>query len=300
MTHLKKIALGILCAYSCIFFSSAAAPLTVKPTDNKIEIIELEALGEDEDDISPAEQFYIDSLSLYNNPAAELYSFSWTSERLNPYRIKIDSMPDSVHIDCRDFVYPLSSNRITSNFGMRRYRYHYGIDLGVTIGDTIRASFGGKIRIINYEAKGYGHYIVIRHDNGLETIYAHLSGVLVTINQQVKAGDPIGLAGNTGHSTGPHLHYEIRFLGNAFNPTKLIDFTKKELYTKEYCIVKKDTYSHKKELNSIAQARYHKVRSGNTLSSISRRYGVSVKQLCKLNKIRPTTKLRVGQKIRYK
>lgn len=241
-----------------------------------------------------------DTIDIYSNPACALYNYSWTSERLNPYRIKIDSLPDSVFVDCKDFIYPLRSSHVTSSFGMRNYRYHYGIDLGVKLGDTIRATFSGKVRIVDYERKGYGHYVVLRHDNGLETVHAHLLEVLVKINQTVKAGDVIALGGNTGHSTGPHLHYEIRFLGNAFNPTKLIDFSSQKLRQKEFYITKKDTYSHSQELKALSEARYHKVRSGDNLSKIARRYGVTVKQLCKLNKISSNTILRVGRKIRYR
>lgn len=243
---------------------------------------------------------YSDLDTLITFPAAELYNYTWTSERLNPYRIKIDSLPDSTMINCLDFVYPTESNRITSNFGMRRYRYHYGIDLGLAVGDTVRATFGGTIRIVDYESKGYGHYIVIRHNNGLETVSAHLSKVLVDLNQEVKAGEPIGLGGNTGRSTGPHLHYEIRFLGNAFDPNKLINFSQKSVKTELYCLTRTQTYSHKKEIDALAEARYYKVRSGDTLSKIANRHGTSVSRLCKLNNIRSTSVLRIGQNIRYR
>ncbi len=241
---------------------------------------------------------YNDSLSHY--PAYELYNYSWSHDRLNPYRIKIDSLPDSVYIHCADFVYPTKSNRITSSFGMRRSRYHYGIDIGLQMYDTIYASFDGRVRIVDYERKGYGHYVVIRHNNGLETISAHLSRVHVKNNQEVKAGDPIGLGGNTGRSTGPHLHYEIRFLGNAFNPTKLIDFANKTLVNDQYYITQRETYSHKKELDALAMAAYHTVRSGDTLSRIAQRHGTSVRRLCQLNGIKETSILRIGQRIRYR
>ena len=286
------------CLFLCGLFNYSYAISPVFEDNDSISFFELDDIDAHRDFVATKQ--FIDSIDIYSNPACELYNYSWTSERLNPYRIKIDSLPDSVFIDCTDFVYPLQSNRITSNFGMRRYRYHYGIDLGVKVGDTIRATFGGKVRIVDYERKGYGHYVVIRHNNGLETVYAHLSEVLVDINQTVTAGDIIALGGNTGHSTRPHLNYEIRFLGNAFNPTKLIDFGTKHLRKKEYYITRKDTYSHSQELKALAQARYHKVKPGDNLSKIARRYGVTVKQLCRLNKISTNTILRVGRKIRYR
>jgi len=297
MSNLKLFLIGSL--FLSGFFNCSYAISPVLDENDSTEFFELDDIDTHKDFVS-TKSFVRDTIDIYSNPACELYNYSWTSERLNPYRIKIDSLPDSVFVNCTDFVYPLRSNHVTSNFGMRKYRYHYGIDLGVKIGDTIRATFGGKVRIVDYERKGYGHYLVIRHDNGLETVYAHLLEVLVNINQTVKAGDIIALGGNTGHSTGPHLHYEIRFLGNAFNPTKLIDFETKHLCKKDFYIVKKETFSHVQELKAISQARYHKVRPGDNLSKIARRYGVTVKQLCKLNKMRPNTVLRVGKKIRYK
>ncbi len=243
----------------------------------------------------------IDSLAQYLNPAAELYRFSWTSERINPYGVKIDSIPDSTSIDISDFVYPLESNRITSRFGQRGYRWHYGNDIGVNIGDTIRSTFAGRVRIVDYERRGYGRYVVIRHNNGLETVYAHLSRALCVINQDVKAGEAIGLGGNTGRSTGPHLHYEIRFLGNAFNPSKLVDFQEKiAVSDSTFLITLAETYSHNAALKELMKAKFHTVRSGDTLSGIAHRYGTTVSRLCKLNGISSKKILRIGQKIRYR
>lgn len=134
-------------------------------------------------------------------------------------------MPDSCVIDCSTFVLPMDSmTRVTSKYGPRRRRMHKGIDLKVQIGDTIRAAFDGKVRIKNFERRGYGYYLVIRHPNGLETVYGHLSKFLVGVNDIVRAGDPIALGGNTGRSTGSHLHFETRFLGQAINPADIIDF----------------------------------------------------------------------------
>ena len=150
-------------------------------------------------------------------PADELYG-EWTNEWVNPFRGKKVDMPDSCVIDCSTFVLPMDSmTRVTSKYGPRRRRMHKGIDLKVQIGDTIRAAFDGKVRIKNFERRGYGYYLVIRHPNGLETVYGHLSKFLVGVNDIVRAGDPIALGGNTGRSTGSHLHFETRFLGK--NPT---------------------------------------------------------------------------------
>ncbi|MBF0976287.1 MAG: M23 family metallopeptidase, partial [Bacteroidetes bacterium] len=102
----------------------------------------------------------------------------------------------------------------------RRRRYHYGTDIGLKVGDSIVSVFDGTVRIVSYDAHGYGNYIVVRHNNGLESLYAHLSQTIAVENQKVKAGELIGLGGNTGRSTGPHLHFEFRFLGNPFNTKK--------------------------------------------------------------------------------
>lgn len=109
----------------------------------------------------------------------------------------------------------------TSNYGWRRRRMHRGVDLSLHIGDTIRAAFSGKVRLTRYERRGYGYYVIIRHGNGLETIYGHLSKFLVKPDQIVKVGEPIALGGNTGRSTGPHLHFETRYLGMDINPNKI-------------------------------------------------------------------------------
>ena len=116
---------------------------------------------------------------------------------------------------------------------------HKGIDLKVQIGDTIYAAFDGKVRLTKYERKGYGYYTILRHENGLETVYGHLSKFLVKPDQYVKAGDPIALGGNTGRSTGPHLHFETRFMGYAINPDAIFDFTNKTTQTDSYTFNKK-------------------------------------------------------------
>ena len=142
------------------------------------------------------------------------------------------------------------------------------------------ASFVGTVRIVEYETRGYGHYIVIRHNNGLETLYAHLSKPLVRVNQEVTAGQLIGLGGSTGRSTGPHLHFEFRFLGNAFNTGKIIDYSTERCFADSYCITKSETFRHKADVERFNQMKYHRVRQGETLSYIAKRYGTTVKRIC--------------------
>ncbi len=236
-------------------------------------------------------------------PSSDIYGFSWTSESLNPYKIKIEDLPDSTWVDCSGFVFPVvraCENKVTSNFGARRRRYHYGTDIGLKVGDTIVSAFDGTVRIVDYEARGFGHYIVVRHNNGLESLYAHLSKPLVKVNQKVSAGELIGLGGNTGRSTGPHLHLEFRFLGNAFNTNKIIDYASESCHAENYCITKNETFRHKADVDKLKQSRYHKVRQGETLSHIAKRYGTTVNNLCRLNHISRTTIIRPGRAIRYR
>ena len=252
-----------------------------------------------------------------------LYANDWDNSELNPYKVKIAALPDSFTTRLADF-FPPTENVVTSEYGRRWGRFHAGIDLRVKVGDTIRSAFDGKIRITRTEKYGYGYFVVIRHDNSLETLYGHLSKILVTPDQFVKAGDAIALGGNTGRSTGPHLHFEVRFMGNAFNPRKIIDFENFVVFNDIYTIKKKETFdelteflenpraSHKKNRyyasassssssSSSASGGNHSysIKSGDTLYKIARNNGTTVARLCQLNKINANTTLRIGQKIRY-
>lgn len=235
-------------------------------------------------------------------PADELYGSNWDNRWVNPYK-KCDNIvyPDSFAINCTSFVSPIDSMiKVTSKYGPRRRRMHRGIDLKVYTGDTIRAAFDGKIRIRNYERRGYGYYLVIRHPNGLETVYGHLSKFLVDVNTIVRAGEPIGLGGNTGRSTGSHLHFETRFLGQAINPSEIIDF--ENMVPNEDVYVFRNIKINGRKSNiytsSSDQLVYHRVKSGDTLGKIARIYGTTVGELCRLNGLRSTSMLRIGQSIR--
>lgn len=233
-------------------------------------------------------------------PADELYG-EWTNEWVNPFRGKKVDLPDSCVIDCSTFVLPMDSmTRVTSKYGPRRRRMHKGIDLKVQIGDTIRAAFDGKVRIKNFERRGYGYYLVIRHPNGLETVYGHLSKFLVGVNDIVRAGDPIALGGNTGRSTGSHLHFETRFLGQAINPADIIDFENSIPHQDQYVFRNVKINGRKSNIytSSNSQMVYHRVKSGDTLGKIARIYGTTVNELCRLNGLKSTSMLRIGQSIR--
>ena len=254
-------------------------------TDKLIEMEEMEELEAMED---------------LEFPADELYG-EWTNDWVDPFRGRKIDMPDSCRIDCSTFVLPLDTmTYVTSKYGPRRRRMHKGIDLKVQKGDTIRAAFSGKIRIRNYERRGYGYYLVIRHPNGLETVYGHLSKFLVERDEIVKAGQPIGLGGNTGRSTGSHLHFETRFLGQAINPAEIIDFENSTPHQDVFVFRNVKINGRKSNIytSSNNQMVYHRVKSGDTLGKIARMYGTSVSELCRLNGLKSTSTLRIGQSIR--
>ncbi|MDH6356746.1 peptidoglycan DD-metalloendopeptidase family protein [Parabacteroides sp. PF5-9] len=234
-------------------------------------------------------------------PADELYNSHWENQYVNPFRNGGVEFPDSCEIDCSTFILPIDSEiKVTSKYGIRRRRMHRGIDLKVQIGDTIRAAFDGKVRIRSYERRGYGYYLVVRHPNGLETIYGHLSKFLVETNAIVRAGEPIALGGNTGRSTGSHLHFETRFLGQDINPAELIDFVNGVPHQDSYVFRNIKINGKKSNIytSGMNQMVYHRVKSGDNLGKIARMYGTTVGELCRLNGIKSTAVLRIGQAIR--
>ena len=279
---------GLVAVAAMVSLSSFSQDLIARqaPIDKKLKSVDSLALQKQ----IRAEQSEYPALSLYPN---------WNNQYVHAYGNAI--IPDTYTIDLTGFHMPTPSTKITSPFGPRWRRMHNGLDLKVNIGDTIVAAFDGKVRIVKYERRGYGKYVVIRHDNGLETVYRHLSKQLVEENQLVKAGEVIGLGGNTGRSTGSHLHFETRFLGIAINPIYMFDFPKQDIVADTYTFRKakgvKRAGSHDTQV-ADGTIRYHKVKSGDTLSRIAKLRGVSVSTLCKLNRIKPTTTLRIGQVLR--
>lgn len=229
----------------------------------------------------------------YEYPADDLYP-EWSNEYAHKYTDVV--IPDSLLIDLTGFCMPTEGTKITDIFGYRprRRRMHYGLDIKVERGDTIRAAFDGKVRYVSYQRRGYGYYVVIRHPNGLETLYAHLTKRLVEENEVVKAGTPIGLGGNTGRSTGAHLHFETRLLGKALNPALMFDFPNQDVTGDTYLY----TTPKKKVYDPSDPETYYTVRSGDSLGRIAARKGTTVKNLCKLNGITTQSTLRIGQVLR--
>jgi len=227
------------------------------------------------------------------------------------YPKKVFEAGDVVHITLTDdkhkFAFPTPYEaRATSHFGPRRRRFHYGVDLAQPTGKDIYAAFDGVVRVSRYN-KSYGNLIVIRHDNGLETYYAHLSQRYAKVGMQVRAGDVIGLCGNTGRSYGSHLHFEIRYMGNAMNPEHVIDCTTHKLINNELTLTQNSfrkvgdaSQSRGSGRVSVGGAQYYKVRSGDTLGKIAARHHTTVRRLCQLNGIKQTTTLSIGRRLRVR
>lgn len=245
-----------------------------------------------------SEKIQIDSIWV---TAFEYYS-SWDSQRINSYDFNPKDFKDTVYIKLYDPFYgtnwsnPLEQTKINSEFGFRRYRWHHGTDLDLNRGDPVYSVFDGIVRMRSFDRYGYGYYLVVRHKNGLETLYGHLSKFNVEVGQEVKAGEVIGYGGSTGRSTGPHLHFEVRYQGLSINPTELFDFSVGRLKSSVYTV----TASSFEHVIKMQQAVYHRVRSGENLSVIARRYGTTAGSIARRNNISTKSVLRVGQRLRIR
>ena len=265
-----------------------------------------------------------------------VFTECWDTRSVNPYRQSPDALPDQFSIwivDSLDSYCCPYKTTPRSLFGYRHGRRHQGIDLPLSTGTPIAAAFDGKVRISDY-VSGYGNLVVLRHANGLETFYAHLSEAKVRSGDWVSAGDIIGLGGSTGRSTGPHLHFETRYRGAAFDPSWLIDFqtgtlrhrllkvrnwyfnpnqryvqnvddedeifrTDEEDRVRAEEQAKKDAAARAKA--EAAAQKYHTIRSGDTLSGIAKRYRTTVKRICQLNPgLTEKTVLKLGRRIRVR
>lgn len=248
--------------------------------------------------IRVSEQIQIDSIWV---TAFEYFS-NWDSQKVDIYNFDIKNFSDSLNLrlyDPRfglDWKMPVESPIVNSQYGYRWRRMHYGTDLDLNIGDPVYSGFDGIVRVKSYDRYGYGYFYVVRHKNGLETVYGHLSKHVAEVGDEVKAGDLLGRGGSTGRSTGPHLHYELRYKGVPFDPERVYDFKTKAISIQDL-LVSKELFGQTIQARAAA---YHKVKRGDTLGSISRRYGVTVAQLTRLNSINSRTILRVGQNLRIK
>lgn len=187
---------------------------------------------------------------------------------------------------------------LNSPYGIRKHRLHRGVDLHLHIGDSVVAAYPGKVVVSKYNRRGYGNYVMIEHANGTRTLYGHLQKRLVEVGDIVEGGQLIGKGGNTGRSSGPHLHFEIRYGEVNIDPATVFDFEKGELLpnTDRYALAPAID-SHNAIQAELSKHRFHRVRPGDTLGKIAQMYGTTVEKLCKLNKITRTSILRIGQNI---
>lgn len=293
--------------------------------------------------------------SLQQLDALPIYSQHWDTSGVFAYKsIAYADLPSVVELnlvqELIDFKSPIQG-KVFSKYGPRRRRNHNGVDIPLKVGEPIYAAFDGKVRYAKYNSGGYGNLVIIRHKNGLETWHAHLTKPNVKVDDYVKVGQVIGFGGNTGRSRGPHLHFEMRYQDQTFDPEFIIDFETGQLKYQTFTLEKSFFNIHSRAseileeddeydipllgtaeeqaegdttsvdiLERIAKAQekekapqepkpaginasgatYHTVRSGDMLGKLSARYGVTIDQICRLNKITRTTTLRLGQKLRIK
>ena len=264
------------------------------------------------DEGEPAVVEYVDSVQVGDDwvKIADYYAI-WDPHNVDPYGIdplQFDEVIDLKLYDPGQNRYwsaPTVDGKVTSIFGPRWGRWHKGTDLDLETGDPVYAAFDGIVRVASWDGGGYGRYLLVRHYNGLETIYGHLSKALVESGQLIKAGDQIGLGGNTGRSFGSHLHFETRYEGNAFSPTFLYDFPTNSLISDHFILTASvwDYLRGKNPTTAGSKSRFkrtvlHRVRSGETLSSIARRYGLTASTLARKNHITTRSTIRPGQKLR--
>lgn len=305
-TYKKQISVWLLISLlSCFSVSLHAQQTRVDSTEAEEDIPDM--LGDSVHDMQeyiPEDFIFIPSDVLYNN--------SWDNTNVRIRKANPEEMEDSImlvlsHPSENPFVFPVKG-RFLSPFGYRGRRVHAGVDIKLDAGDPVYCAFDGKVRL-SRRYRGYGNIVVVRHFNGLETVYSHLSKLLVKVNDDVKAGDVLGLGGRTGRATTTHLHFETRFLGDPFDPLVLLDMENFTL-KKDTLIITPDLFklSGKAKKTKAGSAKgsngksgsWHTIKKGDTLSQIAKKHRTTVSALCKLNGISKTTKLKLGRKLKVR
>lgn len=290
MQNTKIILLSALFSLGAIFTISAQTITTNSPhSQAHKELLANQAKSTDKIQLVEKNTF-IDLIEDDIEPELDIFTEGWNSKSVNPFNEA--NVPETQVIDVRGHFMPVPGI-VTSNYGYRRKfgRMHKGIDLAIQRNDTIYAAFDGKVRLTAYEPKGYGYYIILRHPNGLETVYGHLNRHLVKPDQTVKAGDPIALGGSTGRSTGPHLHFETRFMGYAINPSAIFDFANQTTHTDFYTFSKK-TYTEARNFDPRTQTLVQvKVPTGGGKSTTTTKRKSTTKAKAKSSTKKKTTAL---------
>jgi murein DD-endopeptidase MepM/ murein hydrolase activator NlpD len=246
-------------------------------------------------------------LSQYDStfiPCFDLYEAVWDQEKVAVPGFDATQLEEGVWLCLRDkfdcqYYHP-KEGVINSEFGWRWSKMHNGVDVELNVGDAIYAAFDGVVRMAKMDPYGYGLYVVIRHYNGLETLYGHLNERTVEVNQPVRAGDVIGFGGNSGRSTGPHLHFEVRYKGRPMDPQKLINFETAELKMDTLTLDKSYFHYSTTTRKTPVKLKYYKVKSGDNLYRIAKRNGISVEKICKLNRMKENSILPVGKTLKLR
>ena len=283
-------------------FSAFTVAQDIKKTSSTVPVDEIT----NPDSISPI--LSLDNGKIY--PSENIYGKSWDTLYIRLSRHEKPSVNDTLVLplllsDFFDFHMPVPG-QVLSEFGWRHGRVHAGIDLRLEKGDSVLSSFDGVVRISRYFS-GYGNIVVVRHFNGLETCYAHLSKRIAKVNQEVKAGQVLGLGGRTGRATCNHLHFEVRYLEEPINPRYVVDFSGQKITT-DTLLVTNESFFHRghsaKSKNPAQQFKiekgtdYYTIKQGDTLYSIAKRSGNTVASLCQRNNISETAILHIGQKLK--
>lgn len=292
---------SIILLLSSILFLSVR--LLAQPLSSALE----EDLGIVNDSLSDA------IMELLPYPSDLLYKHQWNTTDIRYQNCTFVGKNDTVSIGLigdsdTPYVHPYKG-KVISKFGIRSGRMHTGIDIKLNLGDSVLCAFDGQVRLAK-RFSGYGNMVVVRHHNGLETLYAHLQSIDVKVGDVLKAGDLIGKGGRTGRATTEHLHFETRIFGEPFNSEKYIDFAN--------CILKCDSlyYKNKQVVTSIDRIKsnevvtptqmvakavpasadpvQHIIQKGDTLWQLSKLYNTSIEKICGLNNILPNQTLRVG------
>jgi murein DD-endopeptidase MepM/ murein hydrolase activator NlpD len=270
---------------------------------------------------------------------ASYYSV-WDTKSLNPYGLNPKEFEEIVPItlynvnEGRNWSPVLDKSLVTSHFGWRNRRWHKGTDLDLETGDKIYAPFDGVVRVSGVHS-GYGRTVILRHYNGIETLYGHLSKFNYEPGTFIKAGEVIGRGGNSGRSSGSHLHYETRFEGNQFDPENIYNFKNNPMVIRssEFVIspkvfdylrggssrpssiitepssvqssgvvedIEEEIDDEEEVPVRVEKKIWYTVRNGDNLTEISKKFHSSVGEICRLNKISAYKKLYVGLKLRVK
>lgn len=256
--------------------------------------------------LSSLEELPVDSL---RPELDDFYSSNWNSTQIRYSQQILPPKEDTVVMTLvgpyqNSFVMPVRG-KVISKFGRRGGRQHTGTDIKLNSGDPVVSAFDGRVRIAK-RFSGYGNVVVVRHTNGLETVYAHLKAIRVTVDDTLRAGDLVGLGGRTGRATCDHLHFETRFLGEPFDSGKYIDFetgalTSEKIYYQDRQIETSPAYFRSRSktqppmLASAEGASKHVVRRGDNLWLIAKKYQTTVKKLCAFNNIPSNKILKIGE-----